>query len=308
MTYVEQAHAHPPCRPGPSRGAAQLRMARRRWTWPTCSGSPSHAPSPGCSSGTTSPSATQSGVPISLMEFLYPLLQGWDSVMIEADVELGGTDQLFNLLSGRHLQQQAGQEPQVVLTTPLLVGLDGGKKMSKSLGNYVGIAEPPAEQFGKLMSHPRRADARRTSSTPPPGSTRRRRGARRPRRRPGHAARLKRLLARTVADLYHGAGAGEPRRGRVRPGVQGARRPHRGRRVRVPLRRLRDGGIAARTAARPRPGWRPPTGRGAADRGGRRLLDETSGSPTLRSVAPAEVDGRLLHLGSAVLGPDRRAR
>ena len=88
------------------------------------------------------------------MEFLYPLLQATDSVEVRADVELGGTDQLFNLIMGRHLQEQAGQEQQVVLTTPLLVGLDGEQKMSKSLGNYVGIAEAPAEQFGKLMSIP----------------------------------------------------------------------------------------------------------------------------------------------------------
>ena len=94
------------------------------------------------------------GTPISLMEFLYPLLQGLDSVEVRADVELGGTDQLFNLLMGRHLQERAGQEAQVVLTTPLLVGLDGTQKMSKSLGNYVGVAEPPGEQFGKLMSIP----------------------------------------------------------------------------------------------------------------------------------------------------------
>src|SRR5215469_11706133 len=91
------------------------------------------------------------GVPISLMEFLYPLLQGMDSVEIRADVELGGTDQLFNLLMGRHLQERADQAPQVVLTTPLLVGLDGQQKMSKSLGNYIGIDEPPGEQFGKVM-------------------------------------------------------------------------------------------------------------------------------------------------------------
>ena len=88
------------------------------------------------------------------MEFLYPLLQGMDSVEVRADVELGGTDQLFNLIMGRHLQQRAGQEPQVVLTTPLLVGLDGEQKMSKSLGNYIGINEPPGEQFGKVMSIP----------------------------------------------------------------------------------------------------------------------------------------------------------
>ncbi|HUV09844.1 MAG TPA: tyrosine--tRNA ligase, partial [Acidimicrobiia bacterium] len=94
------------------------------------------------------------GKPISISELLYPLLQGWDSVMVEADVELGGTDQLFNNLVGRTLQEQEGQEPQVVLTMPLLEGLDGVQKMSKSLGNVVGVAEAPAEQFGKLMSIP----------------------------------------------------------------------------------------------------------------------------------------------------------
>lgn len=92
--------------------------------------------------------------PISVHEFLYPLLQGWDSVELAADVEIGGTDQLFNLLVGRELQKQAGQEPQVCLTTPLLEGLDGSQKMSKSLGNYVGVAESPAAQFGKLMRVP----------------------------------------------------------------------------------------------------------------------------------------------------------
>lgn len=90
--------------------------------------------------------------PISLVEFLYPLVQGHDSVVVEADVELGGTDQLFNLLLGRELQKQAGQEPQVVMTLPLLEGLDGVQKMSKSLDNYVGVSESPKEMFGKLMS------------------------------------------------------------------------------------------------------------------------------------------------------------
>ncbi len=92
------------------------------------------------------------GQPISIHEFLYPIVQGYDSVALRADVELGGTDQKFNLLVGRQLQQDFGQKPQVVLTTPLLEGLDGVQKMSKSLGNYVGIAEPPGEMFGKLMS------------------------------------------------------------------------------------------------------------------------------------------------------------
>jgi tyrosyl-tRNA synthetase len=92
------------------------------------------------------------GQPISIHEFLYPLVQGYDSVELKADVELGGTDQKFNLLVGRQLQQDFGQEPQVVLTTPLLEGLDGVQKMSKSLGNYVGITDSPSEMFGKIMS------------------------------------------------------------------------------------------------------------------------------------------------------------
>ncbi len=91
------------------------------------------------------------GVPISIHEFMYPIVQGYDSVALEADVELGGTDQKFNLLVGRQLQQDFEQEPQIVMTTPLLEGLDGIEKMSKSKGNYIGITEPPGEIFGKLM-------------------------------------------------------------------------------------------------------------------------------------------------------------
>ncbi|MBT8064603.1 MAG: tyrosine--tRNA ligase [Xanthomonadales bacterium] len=90
--------------------------------------------------------------PIAIHEFLYPLAQGYDSVVLECDVEMGGTDQKFNLHVGRHLQQHYGQPPQVIITLPLLEGLDGVQKMSKSLGNYVGITEPPGEMFGKLMS------------------------------------------------------------------------------------------------------------------------------------------------------------
>jgi len=92
------------------------------------------------------------GQPIAIHEFLYPLVQGYDSVALKADVELGGTDQKFNLLMGRHLQEIYGQEPQVVLTMPLLEGLDGVNKMSKSLGNYIGITDAPDDMFGKLMS------------------------------------------------------------------------------------------------------------------------------------------------------------
>ena len=150
----------------------------------------------------------QSGVAISLMEFLYPLLQATDSVEIHSDVELGGTDQLFNLIQGRHLQENAGQEPQVVLTTPLLVGLDGEQKMSKSLGNYVGIDEAAGEQFGKLMSI---SDASMpayfqyaTAWTPERVEEVTKQLA----SRELHPNVAKRLLGRTVVDLYHGEGAG----------------------------------------------------------------------------------------------------
>jgi tyrosyl-tRNA synthetase len=94
----------------------------------------------------------RNGVPISVHEFLYPLMQGYDSVALKSDLELGGTDQKFNLLVGRELQREYGQEPQCILTMPLLVGLDGVDKMSKSKGNYIGISEPASEMFGKLMS------------------------------------------------------------------------------------------------------------------------------------------------------------
>lgn len=149
------------------------------------------------------------GAPISVMELLYPLLQGWDSVVVRADVELGGTDQLFNLLVARQIQEHEGQDPQIVLTTPLLEGLAGGAKMSKSLGNYVGIAEAPDVQFGKLMSIPDdlipmylryttgwRPDRAAEAVADLEAGTL-------------HPAAAKRLLGRTVADLYHGAGAGE---------------------------------------------------------------------------------------------------
>src|SRR5262245_57328671 len=148
------------------------------------------------------------GHPISVMELLYPLLQGWDSVMVQADVELGGSDQLWNFLVARDLQEQEGQEAQVVLTMPLLVGLDGTQKMSKSLGNYVGIAEAPGEQFGKLMSVP---DAlmkqyfELATAWPLERAQEVEHALEQGETKPVEA---KRLLARTVVDLYHGAEAG----------------------------------------------------------------------------------------------------
>jgi tyrosyl-tRNA synthetase len=149
------------------------------------------------------------GSPISLMELLYPLLQGWDSVMVKADVELGGTDQLFNVLVGRQLQEQEGQEPQVVMTLPLLEGITGGDKMSKSLGNYIGITEAPAEMFGKLMRVPDNLMPQYFALTTGWDADRVERIT--AELADGRLAPVaaKRLLARTVVDLYHGAGAGE---------------------------------------------------------------------------------------------------
>jgi len=93
-----------------------------------------------------------SGQPIAIHEFLYPMIQGYDSVVLKADVELGGTDQKFNLLMGRELQKSHGQAPQVILTMPILEGLDGVQKMSKSLNNYIGVSDAPDDMFGKIMS------------------------------------------------------------------------------------------------------------------------------------------------------------
>jgi len=143
------------------------------------------------------------GRPISLHEFLYPLAQGYDSVALGADVELGGTDQTFNLLVGRDLQRAHGQEPQVALTVPILEGLDGVQKMSKSLGNYVGINEPPADIYGKLMSV---SDALMfryfdlATRVPEEEVAELRRL---------HPMDAKKRLARTVTAMYHGEAAAE---------------------------------------------------------------------------------------------------
>lgn len=150
----------------------------------------------------------KAGKPISIMEFMYPLLQGMDSVAVKSDIELGGRDQLFNNLVGRELQRDYGQDPQVVLTMPLLEGTDGVEKMSQSLRNYVGITELPDEMFGKLMSIPDSLIGTYLRLCTPLG--------------PGevdgiqrgldegtlHPAEQKRRMAREVVELYHGREAG----------------------------------------------------------------------------------------------------
>ena len=151
----------------------------------------------------------EDGRSIALHEFIYPVLQAYDSVVIEADLEMGGNDQIFNLLAGRDLMRAEGMEPQVALTVPLLVGLDGVKKMSKSYGNYVGLTDPANEMFGKLMSinddiipmyfrlcstltvdEIDKIDAAFADGTADP-------------------YQMKRALARNICDLYHGEGAGD---------------------------------------------------------------------------------------------------
>jgi tyrosyl-tRNA synthetase len=147
------------------------------------------------------------GQPISLVEFLYPLLQGYDSVAVEADVEIGGTDQTYNLLVGRDFQRAHGMDQQLVLTVPLLEGLDGVAKMSKSLGNYVSLTEPPEEQFGKLMSIPDALVTRYaqlcTDMLPDEVS----RVADVVAQGGKAAGEAKRLVARRIVGLYHGEAA-----------------------------------------------------------------------------------------------------
>ncbi len=135
--------------------------------------------------------------PVSVLELLYPLMQAYDSVMVEADVELGGTDQLFNLMLGREIQAAFGQPPQVVMTMPILPGVDGVQKMSKSLANQIGVADPPEEQFGRTMRIPDDVLGewyRLLAPTAPPPT--------------GHPGEDKRRLAALIVDRFHGDGAG----------------------------------------------------------------------------------------------------
>ena len=134
--------------------------------------------------------------PIAALELLFPLLQGYDSVAVEADLELGGTDQKFNLLFGRDIQTAYGRQPQSIMTLPILVGTDGVQKMSKSLGNYVGVTDPPEEMFGRLMSIPDEAMAEYYRLLL---------GEEQPEGAPNEA---KRRLARRIVDRFHGEGAG----------------------------------------------------------------------------------------------------
>lgn len=144
------------------------------------------------------------GRPIGVHEFMYPLMQGHDSVALHADVEFGGTDQTFNLLMGRHLQELEGQEPQVVITMPLLEGLDGVQKMSKSLGNYIGIDEEPKEMYGKAMSIPDELMMRYFMLVTDMPIEEQEDMEKRLESGELHPRDAKMLLARTIVRLYHG--------------------------------------------------------------------------------------------------------
>jgi tyrosyl-tRNA synthetase len=236
-----------------------------------------------------------SGQPISVVEFLYPLLQGQDSVEIRSDVELGGTDQTFNLLVGRDLQGRAGQEPQVAFTLPLLEGLDGVQKMSKSLGNYVGIAEPPEEMFGKLMSVPDHLIGKylRLATDLDPTDIE---ALEKEASAGGPAvATVKRRLAREIVTLYHGAEAAEAARRRFDQIHVSHELPDEIETVPVPAHTIRDGlvhmpallvahGLAGSTSK----------ARDQIEQGGVRLDDE----PVTELDLPLErVTGRVLRVG-----------
>ncbi len=192
----------PPTRSRPSRcsTASAPRSASTAsgcgWRRRSCSGCSPGRRSPGCSSATTSRSGWRRGSRSPPLELLYPLLQGYDSVAVEADVELGGTDQKFNLLFGRDIQAAYGQKPQSILTMPILVGIDGVQKMSKSLGNYVGVTDAAGGDVRQADEDPGRGDARVLPAAARRGGCRR-----------GRPNEAKRELARRIVERFHGADA-----------------------------------------------------------------------------------------------------
>ena len=212
----------------------------------------------------------KAGEPISLHEFMYPLMQGHDSVMVRADIEIGGTDQKFNLLVGRQFQKEAGQEPQVAITLPLLVGTDGVQKMSKSYGNYIGISEPPGAMFGKTMSVP---DALLRSyfdlATALPAEQVERLLA-------GDPMQAKLALACAIVERYHGADAAREAADRFDREVRRKEAPADVPEVRLPPELLADGKDLDRAADRPLRNGRQHE-RGQTPRGTGRRVHERRG-------------------------------
>jgi tyrosyl-tRNA synthetase len=226
------------------------------------------------------------GTSISALELLYPLLQGYDSVAVEADLELGGTDQKFNLLFGRDIQAAYGQKPQSILTMPILVGIDGAQKMSKSLDNYVGVTDPPEEMFGRLMRIPDEAMDmyyRLLLGEEAPAGT-----------APNEA---KRALAGRIVERYHDAGAAEAaeehfdrlfvKREAPEEIDEIDLRPYAGEDgvlIHIPVLMADAFGISSSEARR------------LLKQGGVKLDGETLPADTL-DMAPAELDGRVLQAG-----------
>ena len=237
------------------------------------------------------------GRPISVLELLYPVMQGYDSVAVQSDVELGGTDQKFNLLLGRDVQQAYGQEPQAILTMPILPGLDGERRMSKSYGNYIGVTEPPEEIFGKTMRVP--DDAMGTyyellAGTEPDPALK--------------PVEQKRALAQAAGGPLPRARGGRGRRAALRP--RAPRPPAaRGGRGGRGLPRRPSGRRRAPAGAAGRPFRRlPQRGPAAAGRGRGPPRRGAAGSRTSSTSRPARLDGGVLQVGPAQVpaGPPDR--
>jgi tyrosyl-tRNA synthetase len=218
------------------------------------------------------------GRPISVVEFLYPLMQAMDSVAINADVEMGGTDQTFNLLMGREIQRAYGQEPQVVFTMPLIEGTDGKRKMSKSYDNYVALTDPPEEMFGKLMRIPDELIDKYTELATDFEPTE------------GHPNERKRRMARAVVDLYHGAGAGEEAEARFDQVFKRREVPEDIPEVEIPAAARRDGGISVPHLL-----------------AGVRLASSNSDARRLIKQGGVKVDGRPVEDPEAVVEPQALA-
>jgi tyrosyl-tRNA synthetase len=237
------------------------------------------------------------GRPISLSEFLYPLMQGYDSVAVEADVELGGTDQTFNLLIGRDIQRIHGQEPQVAFTVPLLPGTDGDRKMSKSFGNHVGLTDPPDEQFGKTMSIPDHLVPtwfRLCTGLPPEELDAIERGL-----ADGslHPAEQKRRLARELVTRYHGGDAARAAEKRFDMVFRQHDIPDDVPAASIPSKAVRDGTV-----------WLPrllaATGLASSNADARRQIEQggvrLDGQPVTdpdAEFAPADLSGRVVQVG-----------
>ncbi len=239
-----------------------------------------------------------SGTPISIMEFMYPLFQGMDSVAVASDIELGGNDQLFNNLVGRELQRDHGQEPQVVVTMPLLEGIDGVQKMSQSAGNYVGIDEPADQIFGKLMSIPDALISKYLLLCTDVGPDESERVAKGIADGSLHGGEAKRRMAREIVDLYHGEGSGATAEASFNQVFREHETPTNVPELSIPPATIRGGKV-----------WLPrilvAAGLAASNAEGRRLIEQgalrLAGERVVdleREFGPEELDGKILQVGN----------